>query len=382
MQTWKLIILAIIIGSWLLELVVETLNCKSAQSAVPEELSDLYDQGKTARTRQYLLENTRLGLLQTTLFTGLMLVVIQAGTFELIHQVSVRLSENQILRGLIFFGIFGIASSILGLPFSLYKTFVIEERFGFNRTTLKTFIADRIKGGLVGLILGTPILALILWFFQTFELAWLWAWLLVVGFQLVMTVVAPILILPLFNKYEPLEDGPLKDAVTRYAEKENFTLKGIFKTDGSKRSSKANAFFIGFGKFRRIVLFDTLINGHSVSELVAVLAHEMGHFKKKHIPCLVAIGILTSGVMFYLISIILTKPEIYQAFGMSSGSTPIYAGLVFATILFEPLNLILSFAGNVLSRKFEYQADRYAADTVEGGAEYLITALKKMSSRA
>lgn len=382
MTFWKTTLLLIIIGTWILELIVESLNMRNTGSEPPLEFSDVYDDEHFSKAKRYLRENTVFGLARSTMHTLLILAAIQCGWFDSLHQLCCRWIESPILRALPFWGIVAVAMAVTNLPFSIYRTFCIEERFGFNKTTWHTFVGDRIKAMAIGSILGSALLMAIVWFFGQFELAWVYAWGFMVAFQFALMFLAPAVIMPLFNTFEPLEDGELKDAVTAYADRQGFQLRGIYTMDGSKRSSKANAFFTGFGRFRRIVLFDTLVRSHTTDELVAVLAHEMGHFKKRHIPITMGIGMLTLGVMLFLVSKILTVPEIYSAFGMTGNSTPTYAGLLFAMTLFGPLDLVLSITGNWLSRRFEYQADRYAMETVPGGGPNLAEALKKMTTEA
>ena len=286
-------------------------------------------------------------------------------------------SKIQLVTGLLFIVLLMLAKSILSLPFSIYSTFVIEERFGFNKTTPKTFISDLLKGLLLGAVIGLPLLAGILAFFMfTGEWAWLFAWLAVTFFTLVMQYVAPTWIMPLFNTFTPLEDGELRAAIEDYTAKVNFPLQGLFVIDGSKRSSKSNAFFTGFGKNKRVALYDTLIENHTIPELVAVLAHEIGHYKKKHIIKGMLISIVHTGVLFFLLSIFLHSEGLFDAFYMQEMS--VYAGLIFFGMLYAPIEMILSIFMQMSSRKHEYEADAYAAETT-GNAADMISTLKKLS---
>jgi STE24 endopeptidase len=267
--------------------------------------------------------------------------------------------------------------SIIALPFSVYSTFVIEEKFGFNRTSWRTFVVDRIKGGVLGGFLGAPLLAGILFFFQEAgPWAWVYSWAAVVGFMLVMQYVAPTWIMPLFNRFEPLADTALETAIRRYADAIDFPLQNVFVMDGSKRSGKGNAFFTGFGRNRRIVLFDTLIKQHDRDELVAIIAHEMGHYKKHHIHTGLMAGIAQAGVMFFLLSICIAHPALFAAFYMPQPS--IYAGLVLFGLLYAPVDFFTGILGMVLSRRNEYAADRFAIETT-GKGEALVSALKTLS---
>lgn len=281
-----------------------------------------------------------------------------------------------ISTGLLFTGALALLSFVAGLPFSIYSTFVIEERFGFNQTSVKTFILDIVKGTLLSVILGGPLLALILWFFMVSGVyGWLYCWVGVVVFSIVLQFLAPVLIMPLFNKFSPLEEGALQEKILKYAEQENFKLKGIFTMDGSKRSTKLNAFFTGFGKFRKIVFYDTLLEKLSESEVLAVLAHEMGHFKLKHIIKMLLASIVQTGIMFYLLSLFIGNSGLSQAFAMEH--TSIYASLIFFGFLYSPISLLVGIFFNYISRKNEFEADNYAATTTKA-PEFLISGLKKL----
>jgi STE24 endopeptidase len=278
---------------------------------------------------------------------------------------------------LLFIGFLVALKGLLNLPFDVYATFGIEARFGFNRTTWRTYLLDRCKGVLLGLAIGVPLLALVLLFFQNAgPHAWWLCWLIVVMVMLAVHYVAPTWIMPLFNCFEPLSSGELRDAITAYARRIDFALDNIFVMDGSKRSSKANAFFTGFGRHRRIVLFDTLISNHSVDELVAVLAHEMGHYKQRHVLKMMLIGIGQSGLMFYILSWFISYPALFEAFYVQHVS--VYAGLVFFGLLYTPLDAVSGLVMQYMSRRHEYAADRFAVQTAPQGRS-LATALKKMS---
>ena len=268
------------------------------------------------------------------------------------------------------------ANYILLLPFSLYDTFVIEEQFGFNKSTPTTFIVDQVKGLVLGALIGLPVLALLLYLFENIQHAWLWGWISMSVLSLALSYIAPTWLMPLFNKFTPLEDGELKQAIIATAETCDFPLKEVMVMDGSKRSSKSNAFFTGFGNNKRIVLFDTLIENHSTAELVGVLAHEIGHYKKKHLLQGMVIGILTTGAMFYFLGLFLNNNALFAAFG--AGKTSIYLSLVFFALLFQPFSSALSILSNMRSRHHEYQADAYAAHAT-GAPDALATALKKLS---
>jgi len=377
MNIYLIIILAIIIVDYILDIVVDTLNVKHTKTDLPEEFEGHYDAEKYKKAQNYLKENTRFGIIVDSITTPIAVAFILIGGFNYVDQIVRSFHFNSILTGLVFAGILMFASQILSIPFSIYNTFVIEEKYGFNRTTAKTFMLDILKSWLLTAIIGGTIFAIILWFFdKAGNMAWVYCWIVVVIFQIVLTFFAPVVILPLFNKFFPLEDGDLKSTIENYARSQGFKLKGVFKMDASKRSTKSNAFFTGFGKYRRIVLFDTLIKKHTVDELVSILAHEMGHYKKKHILKSTIISIITTGLMFFILSLFINNEGLFQAFKMEN--TSIYASLFFFAFLYTPINMFISILGNILSRKHEYEADAYAATTY-GKYESMISALKKLT---
>jgi STE24 endopeptidase len=282
------------------------------------------------------------------------------------------------VTGILFILSLVFLQSILGLPFSIYRTFILEKRFEFNQTTPATFIADRLKSLALGAVIGVPLLAAILAFFvYGGPLAWLYCWIVLVLFMLVMQYLAPTLIMPLFNKFETLEDGPLRTAILGYADRAEFPLQNVFRMDGSKRSAKSNAFFTGFGKNKRVVLFDTLIEQHEPDEIVAIVAHEVGHYKKRHIIQGMLVSVAHSGLMLYLLSLVLSSTPLYDAFFVTQSS--VYTGLIFFGLLFSPAEMLLSIGMNAWSRRNEFEADRFAATTT-GRWEVLARALKKLST--
>ncbi|MGB3224869.1 MAG: M48 family metallopeptidase [Desulforhopalus sp.] len=377
MNFWLLLILFILLTTYLIEFTVSFLNIKALNPTLPKEFETIYNDQEYKKSQEYTRASTSLSLVESTISTLLTVFFLLLGGFNYIDLWARSFEFGPILTGLLFTGLLGFLSFAVHLPFSLYSTFIIEERFGFNRTSLKTYLLDIFKGGLLAILLGAPLLALILWFFiNTGNYGWLYCWFGVVAFSIILQFLAPVLIMPLFNKFSPLEDGPLKEKIIRYAKKEHFKLQGIFTMDGSKRSSKLNAFFTGFGKFRKIVFYDTLINKLNEPEIVAVLAHEMGHYKLKHIVKMLFASIIQTGIMFYLLSIFLDNTELSQAFLMEY--TSIYSSLVFFGFLFSPINLLVSILFNASSRNNEFAADRYAARTT-GSPDALISSLKKLS---
>lgn len=377
MNIYLVIILLILVGEYVLDFITERLNIRRLTPEVPGPFKDVYNDGKYAKSQAYTRENSKFGLLQNTASFAVMIPFILLGGFNGVDQWVRGFQFGSIVTGLLYIFVLVIMTTLLGLPFSIYDTFVIEEKFGFNKTTPKTFIMDRFKSLFLLFLVGGPVLAVVLWFFEkTGALAPLYIWGVVVVFQLFMNFIAPVVIFPMFNKFTPLEEGELKTAVENYAREHNFQLKGIYKMDGSKRSTKANAIFTGFGKSRRIVLYDTLIEKHTTEELTAILAHEMGHYKLGHIIKTMVTGFLETGLMFFILSLFINNRELYSAFGMEEMS--IYAGLIFFGFLYSPISLLLSILTNLSSRKMEYDADRYAVTTT-GKKEPLITGLKKLS---
>ena len=381
MNIYGVIILATLLASYLLDLITEIINLKALREELPEEFADVYDREKYRKSQAYTRERTRFGLLTSSFGLLVTLVFWFAGGFNYLDEIVRSWSLGPIWTGLLYIGILILARSAISLPFSIYSTFAIEERYGFNKTTPKTFILDLIKGTALGIVIGGAVLAGVLYFFEyAGPYAWLYCWIAVTLFSLVMQFIAPTWIMPLFNKFTPLEEGDLRSAIMDYARSVKYPLENLFVMDGSKRSSKSNAFFTGFGKHKRIALFDTLIENQTVPEIVAVLAHEIGHFKKKHILQSMVIGILHTGVMFYLLSIFLSHQGLFEAFYMeNAAATPIYAGLIFFGMLFSPIEMILSVFMQIFSRKNEFEADRYAAETT-GDPESMVSALKKLSA--
>ena len=376
-MVFLVIILAILIGEYLLNLIVETKNVRFLRTDLPDEFSGYYDRDKYRKSQEYLKENTRFGFITDSIATPVTIAFILFGGFNLIDQFARSFHLSTIPTGLIFAAVLMLASQIVAIPFSIYSTFVIEEKYGFNKTTPRTFVLDILKTWVLAAVIGGILFSAVLWFFEEAgPWAWAYCWIAVTLFQVFLLFVAPVVIMPIFNKFTPLEDGELRKAIEEYAKKQDFKLKGVFTMDGSKRSTKSNAFFTGFGRFRRIVLFDTLIEKQTKDELVSVLAHEMGHYKKKHILKSIVISIFTTGLMFYILSIFINNRELFAAFQMQH--TSIYASLFFFGFLYAPIDMILSVFGNMLSRRHEYEADGYAVATYRK-PQSMITALKKLS---
>ena len=383
MNAFLIVILVLLVADYALDVVVERLNLRAMRPEIPDEFRDLYDAEKYAKSQQYLRESTRFDLLQSSLMLPLTIGFLLLGGFAWADRLARLPGWGMIPTGLLFAAILGLLSALVALPFSLYDTFVIEARYGFNKTTPGTFIADQLKGLLLGAVLGGAVLAGVLWFFASAGAwAWLYAWGGLTAFQLLLLFIAPVVILPLFNKFTPLEEGDLRAAIQRYADGQKVSLSGIFKIDGSRRSTKANAYFTGFGRTKRIALFDTLIARHSVPELVAVLAHEVGHYRLGHIRKMVAASLAGSLLMFWILGQFIAVPGLYAAFGVPfepvHGQPPIYAGLVFFGFLYAPISMLTSLLSNVLSRRHEFEADAFAAQTT-GRPQDLVEALRKLT---
>lgn len=377
MNIFAVIILVTLAIDFILNLVSDYLNLTSLDEGLPGEFQDVYDEQSYEKSQHYTKERTKFGILTSAFNLALLLVFWFVGGFQWLDEMVRNWQLGVIWTGLVYIGILIFAKQILSLPFSIYSTFVIEEKYGFNKTTPKTFVLDMVKGLGLSILLGGPLLAGILAFFTFIDqYAWLYAWGAVTVFTLFIQFIAPTWIMPIFNDFEPLdEESDLRQKIRDYADKVNFAMEGVYVMDGSKRSSKSNAFFTGFGKNKRIALYDTLINNHEEDELVAVLAHEIGHYKKKHIIKNMAISIAQTGIMFFLLSIFLNSEGLFDAFFMEQMS--VYAGLIFFGMLYAPIDMIVSVFMQILSRRYEFEADAFASNTYQ--KEPMIAALKKLS---
>jgi STE24 endopeptidase len=376
-QLITIVILITLIGSYLVDNIADFLNLSNLNHQLPKEFEGHYNKTEYIKSQKYLKTNTKFGFIISSFDLGIILVFWFSGGFQYIDSFVRSFDFGPIITGLLFTGILLILKLLISLPFSIYSTFVIEEKFGFNKTTPKIFLTDIIKSVVLSAVLGGILLSIIFWFLESGgKYAWIMCWGASTLFMLAVQYIVPTWIMPLFNKFSPMEDGDLKEAILEYAKSIGFALSNIFVMDGSKRSSKSNAFFTGFGKNRRIVLFDTLIKEQTTKELVAVLAHEMGHFKKKHIIKRMITGIIQMGFVFFLISIFISHKGLFNAFFMENGS--VYAGLIFFSMLYSPIDLFMSIILQIFSRKDEYEADRFAAKSLKDSTA-LINALKKLS---
>jgi STE24 endopeptidase len=378
-NTVFVVLIAVLIFGYVLERILDRLNLKHTLPELPEELSGIFDEEEYRKSQMYKRDNTRFSFLTSTLGLALMLLVFFLGGFGWIDGLIAGMTTHYIVHVLIFFGIFALLSDLFSTPFELYVTFVLEERYGFNRTTVKTYILDKFKGWLIGALIGGGLLALITWIYM---LTGKWFWLIALG---VLTLVSLFfmmfysnLIVPLFNKQTPLEEGSLRGKIEDFAGKAGFKLDNIYVMDGSKRSSKANAYFTGLGPKKRIVLFDTLIEDLEEEEIVAVLAHEVGHYKKKHSTTGLVLSTLQSALMLYLFSIFVGMDSFALALGGDEAS--FHLGLVAFSVLYAPISMLTGLGTSALSRHNEYQADNYAREKYE--AESLISSLKKLSKNS
>jgi STE24 endopeptidase len=374
---YLIIIIVFLLLSFTISSISDYLNAKNIKENLPDEFVGYYDEEKYKKSQNYLKDRTKFSFISSLTSLIISIIFILIGGFNYVDLFARSFGYGEIVTGLIFVAALYLLLEIIGIPFSAYSIFVIEEKYGFNKTTIKTFISDIIKNLILTAVIGLPIFAVIVMFFVKYDsLAWIYASITVILFELLITFIAPVFIMPLFNKYIPLEDGELKTELEKYAKEQNFKMKGLYKMDGSKRSTKTNAFFTGFGKFRRIVLFDTLIAKHTTQELVSVLAHEMGHYKKGHIHKMMIMSFLNTIIIFFLLSLFIGNEGLFAAFKMQNIS--VYATLIFFGFLYTPISMFLSVLQNIISRKHEYEADKYSVTTYKN-PEAMIEALKKLS---
>ena len=375
-NTIFLLIILIPLAGFILEQYLVHLNGKMWSDTLPEKLKGICPAEEYRKSQLYDKDNKKLSLWSSTFNLAVILAMIIAGGFSVVDGFARIFSTNLIAVSLIFFLIIGLASDLINIPFSWYDTFVIEKKYGFNTMTVRTFITDHIKSWFIALLVGIPVLGLITWFYyKTGPAFWLYAWILITIFSVFMNYFYSELIVPLFNKQTPLGDGSQRNKIEEFASKTGFRLKNIYLIDGSKRSTKSNAYFSGFGKKKRIVLFDTLLKDLTEDEVVAVLAHEIGHYRKKHILIGLLSSIVLTGLMLFLFSLVVDNPKLSQALGAESSS--FHLGLIVFGILYSPLSLLIGLVSNIISRKNEFSADRFVKDNFNGAA--LGDALKKLS---
>jgi STE24 endopeptidase len=370
------LIIAIPIAGYLIERYLEYLNASLWSETLPEELKGICDDEEYKKNQLYQKENKKLSFWSSTFNLIVIILMITLGGFVFLDNVARSASQNMIIVSLIFFGIIGLASDIINMPFSWYDTFVIEKKYGFNTMNINRFITDHLKSWFIVVLIGIPVIGLITWFFyRTGPFFWLYAWGLITVFSIFMNLFYSDLIVPLFNKQVPLAEGTLRTKIESFAEKTGFKIKNIYVIDGSTRSTKANAYFSGFGPKKRIVLYDTLFAQLTEEEIVAVLAHETGHYKKRHILISLVFSVLVTGIMLFLFSLVAGNPVLSMALGSELSS--FHIGLVVFGILYSPLSLILGLITNYISRRAEFEADRFVRDNYEAAS--LASALKKLS---
>lgn len=370
------LIIIIPVAGFILERYLDHLNSKMWSDKLPDKLMGICDEEEYRKSQLYQKENNSLSFWTSLFNLIVILVMILAGGFAVIDGIARSFTLNIVLISLIFFGIIGFASDIINIPFSYYDTFVIEKKYGFNTMSVRTFITDHIKSWFIALLVGAPVLGLITWFYyKSGPFFWLYAWGLITLFSVFINLFYSELIVPLFNKQSPLEEGSLRKAIEEFSQKTGFRLKNIYIIDGSKRSTKANAYFSGFGPKKRIVLYDTLQKELTEEEIVAVLAHEIGHYRKKHVLITLLSSVILTGLMLFLFSVLVNNPSLSGALG--SKDTSFHMGLIVFGILYSPLSLVIGLLTNYISRNNEFAADRFVKEHFK--PEILAAALKKLS---
>lgn len=375
MTTLTLIIILFILAEYFLDWYLDKLNAKSWEKPIPLELAGIYDEEKYAQAQAYNKAKKKIGRFTSIFSTGILLAMIFFGGFAFLQNIVSEITDHLLLQGLLYFGIIAIASDLISLPISIYNIFVVEEKFGFNKMSLRTFLMDKIKGWILGAIIGGTIYAVVFYFYMLAgQYFWIYAWLFIFIFSLFMATFYTSLIVPLFNKLSPLDEGTLKAKINEFAAKAGFPLHRISIIDGSKRSTKANAYFSGLGSRKSIVLYDTLIKDHSEDELVSILAHEVGHYKLNHIKKGIIISFFNTGILLFLLSLCVGNPAFSAALGVNT--SVFHIGLIAFSLLYSPVSLLTGILSNIISRKNEYEADNFAKTYT--GAEHLVAALKKL----
>lgn len=375
-SVFLVVIVSIVLVSYVFDQLLDFINLKNQRQDIPDEVAAFYDKEKYLKSLAYHKELARFSFVTSAFNVALSLAMLLSGGFGWLDGFLRTYFQHDVWLALTFFGVILVTSDILTLPLQLYSTFVIEEKYGFNKTTPRTFILDKIKGWLIGAVIGGGLLTVLIYLVNSLgSTFWIWFAIIASVFMLLMNMFYTTIILPLFNKLTALPDGELKNAIQAYAKGVSFPLDNIFVIDGSKRSAKANAFFSGMGKKKKIVLYDTLINKHTTEELVAVLAHEVGHFKKKHIVMSYLLSVVNIFFMLFVLSLMIFNENLSLALGGSQQA--IHLNLIAFGILFSPISGIVGLLMNMLSRKNEFEADAYAASTFS--AEPLMLALKKLS---
>lgn len=370
------LLISIILFNFIKDYFLDYLNSKFFDKKIPENLSDIYDKEKYQKSQDYKKTLYKFGKISKAYSLTILLLFFFLDGFLLVDNFARSLFESELLISLSFFGIIFFGSDILNLPFSLYSIFIIEEKFGFNKTTFRIYFFDKIKSWFITILFGGGILSFIIFQFETVgKDFWIVAWVFITTISVLINGFYAQIIVPLFNKQTKLEEGNLKNDIEKYSKKVGFDLSNIFVIDGSKRSTKANAYFSGFGKQKRVTLYDTLLNKLNDNQIIAVIAHEIGHYKKNHIIFNLIFSTIQTGLMLYILSLLIYMPIFSEALGIQSHS--FHIGLITFSILYAPISEIFSLIFNVFSRKFEYQADHYAKETFN--SKHLIEALKVLS---
>ena len=377
MSTYFLIIIGVILFDYVLSFIVRTLNIRSLDPNLPDEFSDTFDHDKYLKSQEYTITNSKFSYFTSTFSLFISLWFILSGFYNTVDIYARSYGFDEILTGLLFFASLYIISDIIRLPISLYRTFVIEEKYGFNKTTYKLFFTDKLKEYFLTILIGAPVLYAILYFWGSYgSMAWLYVWIFMTSFSIIMQPIYINFIAPMFNKFTPLEEGELLDRIKEYLAKVDFPVKKLEVVDGSKRSGHSNAYFTGFGKNKRIALYDTLMEQMDHDEIIAVIAHEVGHYKLKHIHMGILLSSIQSGIMLFVLSLFIMNPDLFAVFKMENLS--IYASLLFFSMLYTPISMVLGVIFTIISRKNEFSADKYSSDTAKM-PESLISGLKKMS---
>ena len=370
---YYIIIISAIILEYLLSSIGSILDIRSITPEIPKDFQVAYDKEKYSKSQEYLKDRTKFSLISSTFSLVLIMIVIHTGIFGHLNDFVNAQTDHYLFRGLLFIAVIYFFQDIISIPFSIYSTFVIEQKFGFNKTTIGLFISDKFKGYAIFIVLGAIIIVPILYLFHSYPIyGWLIAWSLLTVFMIAIQPVFIHVISPMFNKFTPLDDGELRTAIEKYTKLINFPLARIDIMDGSKRSAHSNAYFSGFGKSRRIAIFDTLVDKHSTEEIVSVVAHEVGHYKLKHIIQGTVIGIIETGVMLFVFSKIMNDLDLFGIFGV--GDLSVHAGLIFFSMLYAPVSMVTSIISSIISRKNEFSADKYSYETTNN-KEALISML-------
>ena len=370
------LLISIILFNFIKDYFLDYLNSKFFDKKIPENLRDIYDKEKYQKSQDYKKTLYKFGKISKAYSLTILLLFFFLDGFLFVDNFARSVFESELLISLSFFGIIFFGSDILNLPFSLYSIFIIEEKFGFNKTTFRIYFFDKIKSWFITILFGGGILSFIIFQFETVgKDFWIVAWVFITTISVLINGFYAQIIVPLFNKQTKLEEGNLKNDIEKYSKKVGFDLSNIFIIDGSKRSTKANAYFSGFGKQKRVTLYDTLLNKLNDNQIIAVIAHEIGHYKKNHIIFNLIFSTIQTGLMLYILSLLIYMPIFSEALGIQSHS--FHIGLITFSILYTPISEIFSLIFNVFSRKFEYQADHYAKETFN--SKHLIEALKVLS---